>query len=496
MAQSNNKKYKCPYCESRLVRTELANHIEKNHLEMIPDGDNWSPARVAFNTINKKSTGSCIICRKETAWNEDKQRYERICESKTCKEKYKKLCADRLMKARGVTKEDLLNDPEFQNKMLNNRKISGTYKFSDGGSVSYVGSYEKKFLEFMDVFLHIKSEDIQSPGPVVEYMYNGEKHKWITDFYYAPYNLVLDIKDGGKNPNNREMQSYREKQICKEKAIKSQGIYNYLRLTDNQFDQLIEIMIDLKESLVDYDIIDSKENPDFKAANYSRIVKINESSAENIYNTIIFDFGSVLVDANIYDDLKKQTTLTDDQINILIELDEYVNKSLGELSTEEEYKKMMIDKCPYELLPSLASFMKISLSSFFQYKYTKPLLKKLKADGYKLYYLSNWGKWHFEKMVETGVIDFLDLFDGGIVSYQVNMSKPDTRIYNELIDKYNIDTSQALFIDDRFENVMAAEQVGLHGLVLTRSISDSLLCNADLLKTKITYAELEYLSTF
>ena len=274
MAQSNyDKKYKCPYCEQRLVRTELAKHIEKNHSDMIPEGDEWTAARIAFNTINKKSTGSCIICRKETRWNEDKQRYERICDSKQCKDKYKKMCADRLMKAKGVTKEDLLNDPEFQNKMLNNRKISGKYKFADGGEISYVGSYEKKFLEFMDVFMHLQSTDIQAPGPVVEYTYQGQTHKWITDFYYAPYNLVLDIKDGGKNPNTRDMKSYRDKQIQKEKAIKSQGIYNYLRLTDNQFDQLLETMLELKESLIDYDV----DKTDLKTAQYKRLIKINEA---------------------------------------------------------------------------------------------------------------------------------------------------------------------------------------------------------------------------
>lgn len=494
MAQSSyDKKYKCPYCEQRLVRTKLADHIEKNHLDMIPEADDWTAARIAFNTINKKSTGYCIICRKETEWNEDKQRYERLCGSKSCNDKYKKMCADRLMKAKGVTKEDLLNDPDFQNKMLNNRKISGKYKFADGGEISYVGSYERKFLEFMDVFMHLKSIDIQAPGPTIEYKYNGETHKWITDFYYAPYNLVLDIKDGGKNPNNRDMKSYREKQVQKEKAIKAQGNYNYLRLTDNQFDQLIETMLELKQSLIDMDI--STEKDVLASDKYKKLIKINESSTEPVYKTIIFDLGSVLVDANIYDDLKKDG-YTDDEIDILTELDDYVNKTLGELSTEKDYQKMMIEKCPYGLLPKLKKFMEVSITSFFQYEYTKPLLKKLKADGYKLYYLSNWGKWHFEKMVDNKVIDFLDIFDGGIVSYQVNLSKPDKKIYSELINKYKINPDEALFIDDRYENVMAAELTGLHGLVLTRTISDSLLMNSELMKTKITYAELEYLSTF
>lgn len=243
------KKYKCPYCEKRLERQKLISHIEKYHDEMIPE--NYTATRVVFNLINKKTQGRCVVCGKETKWNEDKARYERICENPKCKKAYIDQTAERLYKKHGKTKEDFLKDPEFQEKMLANRSISGKYKFQDGGVLSYVGSYEKNFLKFMDRFFHIKSSDLISPGPVIEYQYNGETHKWITDFYYEPYNLVFDIKDGGSNPNTREMNEYRAKQIAKEKAIKDMKQYNYIRLTDNQFDQMIELMLELKENLID-----------------------------------------------------------------------------------------------------------------------------------------------------------------------------------------------------------------------------------------------------
>lgn len=265
------KRYKCPYCEERLDREKMSNHIQKKHEEMIPQG--YTASRVAFNAINKKSVGHCIICGKDTDWNEDKCRYERICNDPKCKREYIRMTEERLKKARGVTKKEMLSNPEFQNKMLKGRSISGTYKFSDGGKLEYVGSYEKNFLEFMDKFLKVKSSDIQAPGPTIEYYFEGKKHFWITDYYYIPYNLVLDIKDGGKNPNNREMASYRAKQVAKEKAIVQSGMYNYIRLTDNQFDQLIEIMLDLKESLIE---LEGSYNQ--KMAQIKPVVKINEQS--------------------------------------------------------------------------------------------------------------------------------------------------------------------------------------------------------------------------
>lgn len=243
------KKYKCPYCEKRLERGELIDHIDKQHPDMIPE--NYSSTRVVFNLINKKTQGRCVICGKETDWNEDKARYERICNRPQCKKAYIDQTADRLYKKHGKTKQDFLNDPKFQEKMLQNRSISGKYKFRDGGILPYVGSYEKNFLQFMDQFFHVKSSDLIAPGPVIDYKFNGKTHQWITDFYYEPYNLVFDIKDGGSNPNTREMNEYRAKQIAKEKAIKDMKQYNYIRLTDNQFDQMIELMLELKENLID-----------------------------------------------------------------------------------------------------------------------------------------------------------------------------------------------------------------------------------------------------
>lgn len=256
------KKYKCPYCDKRDTRENLIAHVNKNHEDMIPK--DYTAARVVFNMINKKEHGTCVICGKETKWDEDKMRYDRFCGSKKCHDQYVKTAH----KNTGI--EDKLRDPEFQQKMLAGRSISGKYTFTDGGVVSYTGSYEKKLLEFMDKMLNVKSYDIESPGPVIEYEYNGEKHFWLTDQFYIPYRLVFDVKDGGNNPNMREMTAYREKQIAKENAIKEQGEYNYIRLTNNDFIQLLDIMLELKYAYMD------------EGENHKPIIKINESSSLTI----------------------------------------------------------------------------------------------------------------------------------------------------------------------------------------------------------------------
>lgn len=253
------KKYKCPFCDYRGVRVDLVHHVNEEHEDMIPKG--FTPARVVFNYVNKKESGRCIQCGKPTAWNEDRWKYERLCGDKHCHDEYVKLVKSRMVNCYGV--EHRLNDPEIQKQMLANRKISGEYTFRDGGVRTYCGSYERKLLEFYDKVLNVPSKDIITPGPNIEYKYKGKNHIWITDIYYIPANLVHDVKDGGSNPNTRQMDDYRAKQDAKEAAIAKLGKYNYIRLTDNNFQQLLLILAELKEQLI------SDKNDD-------AIIRINE----------------------------------------------------------------------------------------------------------------------------------------------------------------------------------------------------------------------------
>ena len=273
-AKSGKTKYKCEFCNYRGTKEELVEHVEKKHPEMIPQG--YTSARTVFNYINKKDHGNCIVCGGETEWREDLWRYDRV--HPQCNAEYTKYMRSNMKRVYG--KENLLDNPEQQEKMLKNRKISGTYKFSDGGVKEYVGSYEKKTLECLDKVLNVKSDDLQCPGPVIEYNYKGEKHFWITDIYYIPLNLVIEVKDGGNNPNTREMPEYREKQLAKEESIKKANKYNYLRLTNNNFEQLLFMIADLKSNLLD---------PDGKD---KRVIHVNETGGNSAVGMAMHPAGA------------------------------------------------------------------------------------------------------------------------------------------------------------------------------------------------------------
>ncbi len=91
------------------------------------------------------------------------------------------------------------------------------------------------------------------------------------------------------------------------------------------------------------------------------------------------------------------------------------------------------------------------------------LLPGLKKQGYRLYFLSNFPMDLFEE-VKTGYY-FFKYFDGGVISAEAKSSKPDLKIYEILLEKYNLVPNQCLFIDDLEVNVKAAEAAGMNGLV-------------------------------
>lgn len=237
----SSRKYRCPYCRLTATREKLVSHINKEHQDMLPEG--YTAARVLYEYINKKNYGTCLICKKKIyEWDDNVARYKNICDNPACMQQLK-------TRAQG----NHLDDPEKQKKMLANRKISGSYTFQDGVTHSYVGSYERNCFEFMDMILNIPGKDIMSPGPTIWYDWNGQKHPWILDWMYIPAMLCCDVKDGGSNPNNRPMEDYRDKQLAKEDAIAKQGKYNYIRLTDNNFGQLLSALADIRYGVINHD---------------------------------------------------------------------------------------------------------------------------------------------------------------------------------------------------------------------------------------------------
>jgi 2-haloacid dehalogenase len=60
--------------------------------------------------------------------------------------------------------------------------------------------------------------------------------------------------------------------------------------------------------------------------------------------------------------------------------------------------------------------------------------------------------------------DFLNWFDGVVVSGAEKMRKPNPAFYQLLLDRYNVKAEEALFIDDNLRNILAAEKLGINSI--------------------------------
>ena len=258
---ATERRIACPLCRRKDFKDKLIRHIEKDHEDIIGD---MSAEQFLYDKTHPGS-GKCIVCGNKTDWNEKTGKYHRLCSNPRCKEEMRAKFKKNMIRVHG--KVSLLDDAAHQAKMLANRSISGTYIYSDGTKFTYTGSYEHKAIEFMDKVLHCNSKDIIMPGPVIDYTDQyGNSRQWITDIYYVPYNLIIEVKDGGDNPNNRQMDEYRAKQVSKEAELIKLGEYNYLRLVDNKFVQLMEVLALLKDQEINEPNTDNK------------VIRINESA--------------------------------------------------------------------------------------------------------------------------------------------------------------------------------------------------------------------------
>lgn len=90
-------------------------------------------------------------------------------------------------------------------------------------------------------------------------------------------------------------------------------------------------------------------------------------------------------------------------------------------------------------------------------------VEKIQAAGLRTAILSNMGAEVLAHMRAN--FAWLDTFDHLTWSCELDMLKPEPEIYQHTLDKLGVRAEEALFLDDREENVEGARRVGLHALL-------------------------------
>ena len=183
---------------------------------------------------------------------------------------------------------------------------------------------------------------------------------------------------------------------------------------------------------------------------------------------IIFDIGNVLASFR-WKDLFKELGFTGDKFDRIaaatVQHPTMWNEFDRSLMPDEEIIAKCIERAPEYEQEIRLLFSKTELL-VEEYTYSYDWIKSLKEQGYSVYLLSNYGKTSFEAARDHGRLSFLPLVDGGVISYEVKIVKPEPGIYEALLAKYRLKAEESVFLDDRADNITAAEQLGFHGIVV------------------------------
>jgi len=179
---------------------------------------------------------------------------------------------------------------------------------------------------------------------------------------------------------------------------------------------------------------------------------------------IIFDIGRVLV---TFDPIQYVNSLGFDEetaravVGAIFHDPLWIETDRGVIPVEEFEEAFVANAPDYE--PQIREAYRKMGRMIQLMPHTMPWVKALKERGYRLYVLSNYGEYLFLKSKDR--LDFMPYMDGAVISYQIQMIKPDQEIYEYILNKYGLLPEESVFIDDRPENVEGAKAVGMSGIL-------------------------------
>jgi 2-haloacid dehalogenase len=181
-------------------------------------------------------------------------------------------------------------------------------------------------------------------------------------------------------------------------------------------------------------------------------------------NTIIFDLGNVLVDwsplhvyRDYFDSEEKRNYFFENICTADWNEQQDEGKSIVEATQE------LVQKFPEWEQPIRDFYGRWTEMLKGPIHESVEIFRQLKASGkYKIYALTNWQSSLFD--IALVRYNFLHWFDGRVVSGDEKTRKPFPEFYQRLLDRYNVNPSEALFIDDSLRNVKAAEELGIKSI--------------------------------
>ena len=179
---------------------------------------------------------------------------------------------------------------------------------------------------------------------------------------------------------------------------------------------------------------------------------------------LIFDFGKVLVDYDFEAFFQKHIPNTErckaftpilynEAIQQLLDREakpfNEIIEGIISMYPEYEHEIRLFDEHYTEIVTE-------------EVKGMKELLVQLKAEGYKLYGLTNWCSKVYQTIAQ---FDIFKPLDGYVISSEEKVIKPEAEIYLRLFHKFGLRPEECIFTDDRTENIEGGKRLGMKGIV-------------------------------
>jgi len=183
--------------------------------------------------------------------------------------------------------------------------------------------------------------------------------------------------------------------------------------------------------------------------------------------TIIFDLGAVLIDWNPH---YMYSTIFNDEEEMKNFLASVTTSDWNEEQDAgrslQEGTELLVKQFPEHEANIRAFYNRWDEMLGEPFWDTVEIFKELKeSNKYKIYALTNWSAETFP--VALARYDFLNWFDGIVVSGAEKMRKPAPEFYQILLDRHSVKPEEALFIDDNYRNILAAEKLGIKSIHFT-----------------------------
>lgn len=177
---------------------------------------------------------------------------------------------------------------------------------------------------------------------------------------------------------------------------------------------------------------------------------------------IIFDLGNVLIEWNKEKILSK-ICKNDLEYNLfnkfVFQSNLWIDLDNGKISLEF-LENQLIDEMGHQYQDQIHELVWNWFNYVDLYDEVYELIKQLKKKNFQIYVLSNTSS-IFHILLDSVLSKVSYVLDGYVISCEVKMMKPQKEIYLSLVNKYQLDIKDCIFLDDLEENVEAARTLGI-----------------------------------